>query len=55
MPELDNSEVMRNNQGSLFKLTKERENEQINGGSEMTLRFSLQPKNITKILTGSRL
>jgi len=40
---------------SLFKLTKERENEQTNGGSEMTLRFSLQPKNITKILTGSRL
>jgi hypothetical protein len=40
---------------SLFKLTKERENEQTNGGSEMTLRFSLQPKNITKILIGSRL
>ena len=32
---------------SLFKLTKERENDQTNEGSEMTLRFSLQPKNIT--------
>jgi hypothetical protein len=40
---------------SLFKLTKDRENEQTNEGSEMTLRFSLQPKNTTKILTGSRL
>lgn len=40
---------------SLFKLTKERENDQTNEGSEMTLRFSLQPKNTTKILTGSRL
>ena len=40
---------------SLFKLTKERENEQTNGGSEMTLRFSLQPKNTPKILTGSLL
>ena len=40
---------------SLFKLTKERENDQRNEGSEMTLRFSLQPKNTTKILTGSRL
>ena len=32
---------------SLFKLTKERENDQTNEGSEMTLRFSLQPKNTT--------
>jgi len=40
---------------SLFKLTKEREKDQTNEGSEMTLRFSLQPKNTTKILTGSLL
>ena len=40
---------------SLFKLTKEREKDHTNEGSEMTLRFSLQPKNTPKILTGSLL
>ena len=40
---------------SLFKLTKERENDHTKEESEMTLRFSLQPKNILvspKILKG---